>query len=164
MGKAKNLDKAELPQELIELLDKPDSVKVLGTLNADGSPRLAINKSLTTLDGKTLILSEELEKTLSNKNLVRSIWFDKRVSVYISNGPVAYEVRASVNRCFIIGGQFVEMLTRARKEYGPDADITDAWELIPREVVNVSPEVVRREQQLLHPFLDIHLDRASIRV
>jgi hypothetical protein len=152
-----------LPEELSKLLKNETSVKILGTLNADGSPYVVPNETITTFNGKTIVLSEELEKTQSNRNLVRSIWFDRPAVVCISDNHTTYEIRVKVHKCLIVGEIFDRMLSFAREKGGPDADIVTAWELIPEESVDISPDTVRAEQKRIHPYLDSHLDRASLK-
>jgi hypothetical protein len=152
-----------LPQQLVDLLASMDSVKILATLNEDGTASIETNPTIDTLDGRTIILSEELEKSSGSKNLVRSIWFDKPVTIFAQKGVIHYEVHTKVNRCLIVGKIFDEMLKRARQIGGSDADIAAAWELIPEKVRNVSPDLLRLEQKSAHPYFNSHLDRTSIK-
>ncbi len=154
---------AVLTAGIVSLLKDKSAIKVAGTLNADGSPYIAANDSLSTLDGQTLILSEALEKSVSNRNLVRGIWFDKPVSFHVARGDEAYYIQAKVYRCLIAGKLFEQMLLRKRAEEGADADISLVWEFIPVSVEEVSAKVLRKEQEARHPYFDRHLDRASIR-
>ncbi len=87
-----------LTQEVLQVINAPDSVKVLGTLDEEGLPYLSPAQLLSVNDGRSLLIGERLEKAPSNRNLVRSIWQEKPVSVYLSNGIQCYIVKASVWR------------------------------------------------------------------
>jgi hypothetical protein len=150
-----------LTPELIELLESPDSVKIIGTLGADGAPCLAANALLTSLNGVTLVLCERLETSRSNKNLVRSIWYDGPVTILLLNAARAFEIRAETYRCLAVGGIFDAVLARVRATNGPDADIAVVWELIPKTCRDVSDDALVAEHRSLHPY-DGHLDRSSV--
>ncbi len=154
---------AALASGVVALLKDRKAVKVVGSLNADGSPYIEVNDALTTLDASTLILPEELEKSAGNRNLVRSIWFDKPVTFHVGRGDEAYYIQAKVYRCLIAGKLFEQMLLRKRAEEGADADISVVWEFIPVSVEEVTVKVLRKEQEARHPYFDRHLDRASIK-
>ncbi|MDF1493396.1 hypothetical protein [Caproiciproducens sp. CPB-2] len=152
-----------IPEKLLKLLQEPAAVKAVGTVNPDGSPYVSVNTTLTSLDGKSLILSEDLEKSVSNVNLVNSVWFGRTVCVTVSYGEASFAIKARVHRCLIVGKIFEQMLARKRNAYGDDADISTVWELLPLEISETSPAVLRRRQEKEHPYFDRHLDRSSIK-
>lgn len=154
---------SRLPRELIELLKDPDSVKVLSTTDGEGAPHAVVKGSLTTLDERTLALAEGLDSSTSNKNLVRSIWFDRPVAVSVTKGGASYQVKGKPYRCLITGPVFKEFLRKARERRGPDADIAAVWIITPHEVRNESPGIRREEEELRRPFFNRHLDRASVK-
>ncbi len=155
--------KVKIPRRLLELLKDPAAVKSVGTLSTDGSPYVTINSSLTSLDGKSLIISEDLEKSVSNVNLVQSIWFNKPAAVCVFKGDISFEIKVRVHRCLIVGKTFEQMLGRKRAVYGNDADISVVWELHPQEITEISPGYLRKKQLEKHPYFDCHLDRSGIK-
>jgi hypothetical protein len=130
-----------LDPKLIELLESPDSVKIIATLDADGSPCLAINASVASLNGVTIVLSERLETSRTSKNLVRSVWYDKPVTLLALNASSAFEIRAETYRCLAVGDIYSVMLTRARALYGAAADIAAAWELMPKTCRDIGAHI-----------------------
>lgn len=160
---AKRKDPFTLPQGVIGLLQDPESVKIIGTLNQDGSAHVVVSNSLAVVDRRLIAFGEELEKSQSNKNMVRSIWFDKPVTINVTKQDQAYLIRAKTYKCLIVGNLFQEFLLRARAVAGSDADISTVWMVIPEDVRNLSAALLRHEQERLHPYFDRHLDRASIR-
>jgi predicted pyridoxine 5'-phosphate oxidase superfamily flavin-nucleotide-binding protein len=149
---------SKLPDELIELLDDPASIKIVGTSDEDGTPHLVVKGSLTSLDGETLVFAEGFEGTQSNKNLVRSIWFDRKVSVNITRGLESYQIKGRPYKYLITGSTFRVMIDRARARRGPEADIAGVWVIVPEEVRNESPAVKAAEVLQKRGHFHRHLD------
>ncbi|KAF0219085.1 MAG: hypothetical protein FD174_2171 [Geobacteraceae bacterium] len=152
-----------LPEELVNLLKDHDSVKILSTTDENGVPHAVAKGSLTTLDGITIAFNEGLDTNISNKNLVRSIWFDKSVAINVTKGGVSYQIKGKPYKCLITGPVYKEFLLKARERRGPDADIAAVWIVKPDEVRNETPAIRRKEEEEKRPFFNRHLDRASIK-
>jgi hypothetical protein len=152
----------KLPKELVDLLKDRESVKALATLNQDGSVHIVIKGSLTTLDGETIVFNEGLDSNQSNKNLVRSIWFDKPIAINVSKEPVSYQIKGKPYKCLITGEIFKQFLLKAREKRGPDADIAAVWIITPEEVRNESPTIRRKQEEEKRPYFNRHLDRESL--
>ncbi|NTW84273.1 MAG: pyridoxamine 5'-phosphate oxidase family protein [Chlorobiaceae bacterium] len=136
---------SKLPEELIELINDPAAVKLVGTVDAEGTPHLVVKGTLTTLDGEHIVFAEGYEGTKSNKNLVRSIWFDGKVSINVTKGISSYQIKGRPYKYLITGSVFRTLLDRAREKRGPEADIAGVWVIVPEEVRNESPGVRARE-------------------
>lgn len=154
--------KRVLAEEVVRMMERPECVRVLGASGDGGAVEIWENETLFSPDGKILWLSERLEKSPGTKALVRSIWNDLPVTVYVSCGGAAFQLRARVYRCLIVGDVFDEMLVRERERYGPNADIAAAWELIPEACREVSEGLLAAEQRARNPHYDCHLDRGDI--
>jgi hypothetical protein len=148
-----------LPKELGELLEDKDAVKVLGTVDGQGIPHVVFKDSFTLLEDGSLAYAEDLDSSQSSKNMVRSIWFDKTVSVTVGKGEEGYQMKAKPVKCLITGPLFKEFLLRERERLGPDADIQAVWVISPLELRNQSRKVRREEERAKDPFYNIHLDR-----
>jgi len=150
---------SKLPEELIALLNDTGSIKVIATIDGEGHPHVVVKGSLTTLDDETIVFAEGLEGSLSNKNLVRSIWFDKKVAINITKGLTSYQVKGRPYKYLITGRVFRQLLDRARERRGAEADIAGVWVITPEEVRNESPAVrsslARDERGLFHSHLDL---------
>ncbi len=150
---------SKLPEELIALLHDTGSIKVIATIDGEGHPHVVVKGSLTTLDNETIVFAEGLEGSLSNKNLVRSIWFDKKVAINITKGLTSYQVKGRPYKYLITGSVFRQLLDRARERRGAEADIAGVWVITPEEVRNESPAVrsslAREERGLFHSHLDL---------
>lgn len=153
---------AKLPEELVKLLKDFEAVKAVSTLNADGSPHTVIKGSLTTLDEENIYFNEGLDTYRNNKNLVRSIWFNKPIAINVTKGPVSYQIKGKPHKCLITGPIFKQFLLKARERRGPDADIAAVWVIIPEEIRNESPAARRNEEEAKRPYFNRHLDRESL--
>jgi hypothetical protein len=112
-----------LPQDLKTLLEDNNAIKVLGTVNGEGVPHVIFKDSITLLEDGNLAYAEELDSSQANKNMVRSIWFDKLVSITVGKGKKSFQVKAQPVKCAIVGPLFREFLARAKEQRGADADV-----------------------------------------
>jgi hypothetical protein len=153
---------SKLPDELVSLLKDSESVKVVTTIDDKGVPHVVVKGSLTTLDGENIAFHEGLDSSISNKNLVRSIWFNKIVAINVTKGPISYQIKGKPYKCLITGPVFKQFLLKARERKGSDADIAAVWIITPEEVKNESSAIRRKEEEEKRPYLNRHLDRESL--
>jgi hypothetical protein len=144
------------------LLKDPTATKVLATLNEDGSAHVVFKGSLTTIDDENIAFSEGDDLNKSNKNLVRSIWFDKQVTINITKGGTSYEIKGKPYKGLITGPIFKQFLVKTRERGGPDSDIAAVWIIKPETVTNESPSFRRAAIEAKKPFNNSHLDRERI--
>ncbi|TAK35332.1 MAG: pyridoxamine 5'-phosphate oxidase family protein [Chloroflexota bacterium] len=154
---------AELPEEIVALFKDPQSIKVLGTVGGNGAPHAVHKGSLTVLDDGYIAYSEGSDSSQTNKNMVRSIWFDKPVSVTVINARKAYQIKGKPYKCLINGPIFRQFLLRARERGGPAADIQSVWLIAPEEVRAETPGARRSEEAENRPYLNRHLDRDAVK-
>ena len=148
-----------LPEELRKLLEKPDAVKILGTVDEKGNPHVVPKDSMKLLDDGTIAYAEDLDSSRSNKNMVRSIWFDRLVSINVTDGKVSYQITGKPVKCLITGPLFKEFLIKERERFGNDSDIQSVWIVSPIEVRNQTRILRRKEEWRKKPYFNIHLDR-----
>lgn len=144
--------------ELIELINDPDSVKVLGTVDKEGIPHVVPKDSLRILESDKLAYAEELDSSQTGKNMVRAIWFDNTVSVSVTKGDECYQIKGKPYKCLITGPAFKEFLLKERTRLGPHSDIQSVWIITPTEIRNESRSVRRKEERDKDPFYNVHLD------
>jgi len=152
----------DLPLELKELLRHAASVKVLGTVDGEGSPHAVVRDSIRLLDDGNIAFAEELDTSITSKNMVRAIWFDKIVSITVAKGEKHYQVKGRPFKCVITGPLFKEFLLSERENTEGAADIQAVWLITPIEVRNESPQVRREEEMKKDPFYNVHLDRLRV--
>ena len=157
--------KIPLPAAPAGRLEKADSRRLLQVPGAAAGKRHTfLCPSLTSLNGVTLVLSLARERTELGRGLVRGLWFDQPLTLWLCGEGATLRARAWAYRCHIAGPVFARLLARAR-EADPAGDIACAWELLTedwRETAERPPDPEPLpdgppELHLDHPLL--HLDR-----
>jgi hypothetical protein len=147
----------ELPAELVALLRDERSIKLLATVDAEGSPHVVSKQSLTVNEAGKIIHLELLESSRTNRNLVRAIWFGGRVSVFVRNGEASWQIKGRPLQAHVAGPVFQQAYLGIRERLG-DIDLAAVWVVEPEEVLDESWPTRRREEEAAHPHF-IHLDR-----
>ena len=151
---------SKLNAEILHLLEDPTTTKVVATTDEFGIPYAITSSFLQASDKGELVHLELLEKSATNRNLLRSLWFDKKVSVTLS---------ASDGRSFVIQGKPVRALISGpvfRGHYEKvrallDADLAAVWLIETEEVVNETFAKRKLEEEAHFPF-SVHLDRLVV--
>ncbi|RMF92907.1 MAG: hypothetical protein D6734_11225 [Candidatus Schekmanbacteria bacterium] len=149
----------ELNEEVKKLLKDKSSIKILATIDEKGYPHVVIKDSMTVLETGEIAYAEDLDSSISNKNMVRSIWFDKPVSINVSKGNESYQIKGRPKKCIITGPLFKEFLLRERERTNNKADIQSVWIISAEELRNQNRELRRDEEWKKRPYFNIHLDR-----
>jgi len=150
----------KLDQKIIELLSRDDSTKVLATVNEQGYPHAAATPFIRVDDDGNLLYLELVESSLTQKNLVRSIWFDKKVSISVSdNFGQSWQVKGKPVKTLITGPVFLQHYREVRQRLG-DVDLSAVWVIEPEEVINENLLVRHAEEEKAHPLFR-HLDRLA---
>jgi predicted pyridoxine 5'-phosphate oxidase superfamily flavin-nucleotide-binding protein len=152
----------DLPFELKELLQNADSLKVLGTVDNDGSPHVVLRDSIRLLDDGNIAFAEELDSSIASKNMVRAIWFEKIVTITVVKGEKHYQIKGRPFKCLITGPLFKEFLISEREKTEGDADIQSVWLIKPIAVRNESRKVRKEEEMKKDPFYNVHLDKLRV--
>lgn len=113
-------------------------------------------QSLDSLDGLTLMASLEQEHTGLGRGLVRSLWFDRPVTVWLSREDISLRAQAYAYRCHIVGPTFSQMRDLARAK-NPVEEIACAWQLLPEEWTETN-ETPPAAQALSAGPPELHLD------
>ncbi|MBC7963109.1 MAG: pyridoxamine 5'-phosphate oxidase family protein, partial [Steroidobacteraceae bacterium] len=98
----------KLNKEIIALFNSDDSTKVLATVNEQGYPHAATKPYIRVADDGNLLYLELVESSRTQKNLVRSIWFDQKVSISVSgkNGQ-SWQIKGKPVKTLITGPVFL---------------------------------------------------------
>ena len=133
-------------KEMLEALDNPETVKVLTTIDEKGVPHTTFKDSMTILDEKYLAYMELTEFSNTSKNMLRSYWFKKMVTVGIFNAKqgVAYQIKGEPFKFFMEGEVWDRFLEKVWSKM-PDTDPTGVWLIVPREIINQDFKVRRGE-------------------
>lgn len=82
-----------IPANVVDLMNRPESVKILVTANVMGQPHAIVCGSFFILNESTIAVGEVLMK-VSAKNMAEN----KNVSILVTSGKDAFEVSATVGK------------------------------------------------------------------
>lgn len=149
-----------IPEEIIELLHRRDTVKAVATTDDRGVPHLVYKGFADTDDEGHLVLLELLETSQTNHNLVHSLWFGRKVSVsLLAADGRSFEIKGFPYRSVISGAIFERYYRQVRKIL-PGSDLSAVWLITPEAVKNIGYRVRKEEEETLHPLIG-HLDRIA---
>lgn len=150
----------ELQREVIELLNRPDSIKVLATTDKEGNPHVVFKGSIRAEENGYITYYELIETSQTNKNMVNSIWFNRQVAVNVFGNGVSYQIKGIPYRAIIAGQEFEEAYKRVRAR-SEDGDLSAVWLIEPQQVIEESFRKRKAEEEEAHPILK-HLDRLVV--
>lgn len=152
-----------LPQEARNIIKNSETIKILTTVDEDGNPHAAFREDLTVLDDGNLAFGEPFEGSQTNVNLVRSLWFDKKVELTLRDrSGTTFQIIGKPYRYAHSGPLFKKFYMAEREKRGADSELAGVWIIRPEEVRNETYEVRKKEEDERHPFFR-HFDRASVR-
>lgn len=149
-----------LDNDVKELLRDAETIKVVATTDEHGVPHAVIKQSLHLGDDGNLVYLELLESSRTNKNLLRSLWFNRKVSVALKGKEKkSYQIIGTAERVIITGPVFERYYLDLRKRLG-DVDLAAVWIIKPEKVINQNFGLRRKQEEALHPVFN-HLDRIA---
>jgi len=137
----------------------PAALKTIATIDEHGVPHLEENNSIHLNGDDRLVLLELNEYSRTNRNLVRSIWFDKKIAIHLRSKGRSFEVVASPYKVVIAGPVF-EGYYRAQQEKGGDIALSTVW-LIDAESVTEETAPLRFAREAAGRLPVLHLDRLA---
>ena len=149
-----------LNKKIIALFSSDDSTKVLATVNELGYPHAATKQYIRVDEDGNLLYLELVESSPTQKNLVRSIWFDHKVSISVSdNQGQSWQIKGKPIKTLITGPIFLHHYRDVRERLG-DVNLSAVWVIEPEEIINENILVRHEEEQQAHPLFR-HLDRLA---
>ena len=159
-----SLRSTALPKDAVEMLLDPRAFKVLATTDDQGNVHVVAKDSLTLLDDGSLAYGEVLESSVTNANMVRGIWFDRRVAVLVCGRQGrGYQIKGKPHRFVTTGPLFKQFYLAAREKLGPDSDLAGVWIIAVDEVREQTLATRKEEEERKHPNMR-HFDRACFKV
>ncbi|MDR1976327.1 MAG: hypothetical protein LBQ18_04990 [Campylobacteraceae bacterium] len=145
--------------EILELLNDSKSVKILISTDSEGAPHPAIKSSLKS-EGGEIIYTEFLESSDTNRYLTKSLWFDKKVTVFlISHDGRTFKITVKPVRAIVNGKVFQRYYEEVQKKYG-DFDLSTVWILKPLVIREQTLQKRVEEEAKGRPYF-LHLDRLA---
>lgn len=139
-------------------IEEKGALVILSAVGSDGNPYSEVGVKVKFNDKKQIVYYQYLETSQLQKNLVNSIWFNKKLSiVVIAKDGRNYHITAKPDRTIIAGHIFEQAYEEALCEYGADTDLSALW-LIDIEKITENTYAAARTREILeHPLL-MHLD------
>jgi hypothetical protein len=144
-----------------ELLEHQATVGTIATLDESGAP-YAVPSPFMCLDpNDRLVHLELLETSRTHRNLLRSIWFERPVTVSFSGaGDRVTVVKGRVHKVYVSGPLFSIYYREVREQLG-DSDLVGVWLIDVQEVIDETYTLRKAREEELHPFFK-HLDRLAV--
>lgn len=150
----------QLDVDVVNLFQDAATVKVLATVDQRGIPHVVVKQTLQVDGAGNLVYLELLESSQTNKNLLRSLWFNRPVAVTIKGGDnQSYQITGQPVKALVAGPVFQEHYVNIRKKLG-DVDLATVWLIQPEAVRNQTFSVRQAQEQQAHPNF-IHLDQLA---
>jgi len=147
-----------IPQNLASELNRPSTIKALATCNANGDPHITFSNHIHfAADGRLVYLEFE-EFSLTNRNLVHSLWFNHAIAVHFqTERGVSYEVKGLPWKC-LIAGPLYEQYYRDSLSLQEDRGLAALWLITPVSFSEETP-LTRSARDEAGRIPLIHLDR-----
>ena len=148
----------QVSEEFIDLIQNRAVVKVIATLDERGEPYAVPAPFLQWSERGELVHLEPLEKSATNRNLLRSLWFGRTVSVTVY-GPLgeSFVISGHPIKAHICGPLFRHYYQQLRSIIH-DADLSTAWIIKPISITDETYSRVKIKEEDEFPF-SVHLDR-----
>jgi hypothetical protein len=149
-----------LPPIVIDLFDDPLVQKALATVDADGVPHIEVPHALLLGNDGHIHYLELLESSATNRNLVRSIWFDAQVAITLAaKDGRTVQIKGTPVKVHITGALFQQHYQTIRAQLG-DVDLAGVWVIRPDGIIDQSFRAAAAREAAEHPDF-IHLDRLA---
>ena len=133
----------------------------IATLDEGGAPHSVPSPFLALDAAGRLVHLELLETSTTHRNLLRSIWFERPVSVTLTHrdGRVLV-ISGRAYKAHVSGPLFSAHYRQVRSQLG-DADLAAVWLIEPQQVRDETYRHPKVREEELHPF-HRHLDRLAV--
>ncbi len=150
-----------LGDEIIELIKDRAVTKAIATVDENGDPYVVISPFLQLGENGQLVHLELLEKSVTNRNLLRSLWYERRISVTLnSHDGQSFVIRGRPVKAHICGPLFRSYYQQVRSAI-VDADLSTVWVIEPDEVIDDTYATRKKQEEEHFPF-SVHLDRLTV--
>jgi hypothetical protein len=151
---------AQLSQEQIAIINDQQTHKVLATVDENGVPHVVFKQSIHVAEDGNIHYLELLESSRSNHNLVRAIWFDRKVSIVVKGADKqSFQIKGQPLEVHVTGPLFEQHYVGIRQKLG-DVDLAGVWVIEPQEVIDENFLIRKAEEEAKHPLFR-HLDRLA---
>jgi len=147
-----------LAEEVIKTLRDPETIKALTTTDEEGVPHTVFKNSLTVLENGYIAYMELIETSQTQRNILRSLWFRKKVSISFINPRtgITYQIKGEPYKFIVDGPLWDKFLGEIRMRI-PKANPSGVWLITPTEIRNQAYEKRKEEEAKRRPGSDFWL-------
>lgn len=150
-----------LSKDVLEAIQDQESSKILITVDKDGVPHGTSKGTIHVNEKGQIVLYELIETSQTQKNLVYSLWFGKKVAIsVVTKDRKNYLIKGAPYKDIISGREFQKVYVALQEKLGEDTDLSSIW-LINVEEVREQTYSVRREQEKKANPIVYHLDQIA---
>lgn len=151
----------ELRKRIGTLLAESGTIATIATLDETGAPQSVPTPFLKQDESGRLLHLELLETSTTHRNLLRSIWFERPVSVTLSGRDGELLVISGLPYKALVSGRIFTACYREVRSLMGDVDLAAVWLIEPHTLRDESYLVRKVKEEAAHPFYQ-HLDRLVI--
>lgn len=149
-----------IPLKIKSLFNNPKTKKVIATVSYDSIVHVTFKDMLFMDEDERIILLEILERSITNRNLTYSIWFNKPVAInMLSEEGISFHVQVLPIRAIISGKEFEAYYKYMQKQLG-NFDLSTVWIFEMLEIRETSLRQRIFENADAYPIVN-HLDRIT---
>jgi len=150
----------ELLQRVRDTVANSGSLKIVSTLNENGTIHSAPKGTLKVNASGQFEYTEVLESSSSYKNVVRSLWFDKKVTVLVIGiDKRSYEIVGNIKRILTAGRYFEDAYKAFLEKRGRGIAAVIQIDVESVTDLDISKGIERQERE---HFFFTHLDRLAV--
>lgn len=154
--------KVILSEKVIDIFNNSNTYKVIATVNSDGIPHVTFKDLISINKNGEIVLCEIIDSSITNKNLVYSIWFNKKIAItLLARNNDSYLIEGIPVRAIVAGREFQRYYLYVKEKYG-NIDLSTVWIIQPQLIREETLEKRREEEAYKHPIVN-HLDRLIIK-
>ncbi len=147
-----------ITEEVKALINDEKTVKVLATVSKKGEVNSSVVDHIETDEEGNIVIYELLESSANSKNLVYSLWFEKKVSLTLSaGGGIRYQIKGIPVRDTVTGPAY-EKKYREFSDINPENDLAGIWVIKPVEVREETYALRLKEEREKYPVIG-HMDK-----
>ncbi len=149
-----------ISQEIAEIFADKESIKVLASVDEHGVPHVVVKSSLYINEEGQIVYLEFFEKSVTNRNLTHSLWFNRTVAVNVtSRDGRSFQLKGVPYKSLVSGREYLKFYTESEK-LDPDNDLVAVYIIEPTEIREQTYQHRIKEEREKHP-LYIHLDKLA---
>lgn len=153
----------KISDTLKKVLENEQLVRVIISNGKEGKVHGSRIHKLSVLDNGSILYFEYLESSLTNKNLIYSLWFDKEIEIFAEDeASHSFIVRGIPKKALIEGALFEAEYRKVQEKFNGQVDLSAIWEIEVIGVMNTDLLELSRKEQEAYPMIQ-HLDRIAVR-